>query len=246
VERSLELFRFREAIKTAMDLARLGNKYLADTEPWKLIKTDPDRVKSILNISLQITANLTLLLDPFLPFSMKTLRDFLNFNQSSWDLIGSPDLLKAGHPIEKPSLLFEKIEDEQIQAQLEKLLKTKEENVEAPAVAPQKEEITFDDFTRMDLRTGTILEAEKVAKTKKLIQMQVDLGFETRTIVSGIAEYYEADSLPGKKVCVLANLAPRKIKGIESQGMILLSENPDGSLYFVEPGQEALNGSEIN
>jgi methionyl-tRNA synthetase len=246
VEGSLEKFRFREAIKTAMDLARLGNKYLADTEPWKLIKTDPGRVKTILNISLQITANLTLLLDPFLPFTMKKLRDFLNFNQSSWDLIGSPDLLEEGHPIEKASLLFEKIEDEQIQAQLEKLLKTKEKNEEAPAVAPQKEEITFDDFTRMDLRTGTILEAEKVAKTKKLIKMQVDLGFEKRTIVSGIAEYHAPESLPGKKVCVLANLAPRKIKGIESQGMILLSENPDGSLYFVEPGRQAMNGSEIN
>jgi len=246
VEQSLEQFRFREAIKTAMDLARLGNKYLADTEPWKLIKTDPERVKTILNLSLQITANLTLLLDPFLPFTTTRLRGFLRFDRTSWDLIGSPDLLASGHSIEKTSLLFEKIEDEQIQAQLDKLLNTKEENEEVPAVAPQKEEITFDDFTRMDLRTGTILEAEKVAKTKKLIKMQVDLGFEKRNIVSGIAEYYQCESLPGKKVCVLANLASRKIKGIESQGMILLSENPDGSLYFVEPGPEAVNGSEIN
>jgi len=245
-ERSLEQFRFREAIKTAMDLARLGNKYLADTEPWKLIKTDPERVKTILNVSLQITANLTLLLDPFLPFSMNRLREFLRLEQRSWDLIGSADLLVEGHAIEKASLLFEKIEDDQIQAQLDKLLKTKADNQEAPEAAPQKEEINFDEFTRMDLRTGTILEAEKVAKTKKLIQMQVDLGFEIRTIVSGIAEYYAPESLPGKKVCVLSNLAPRKIKGIESQGMILLSENPDGSLYFVEPGQEAVNGSEIN
>jgi methionyl-tRNA synthetase len=245
-ERSLEQFRFREAIKTAMDLARLGNKYLADTEPWKLIKTDPERVKTILNVSLQITANLTSLLDPFLPFSMNRLREFLRLEQRSWDLIGSADLLVEGHAIEKASLLFEKIEDDQIQAQLDKLLKTKADNQEAPEAAPQKEEINFDEFTRMDLRTGTILEAEKVAKTKKLIQMQVDLGFEIRTIVSGIAEYYAPESLPGKKVCVLSNLAPRKIKGIESQGMILLSENPDGSLYFVEPGQEAVNGSEIN
>ncbi len=246
VERSLEVFRFREAIKTAMDLARLGNKYLADTEPWKLIKTDVDRVKTILNVSLQITANLTLLMDPFLPFSMKTLRDFLQFDQTSWDLIASPDLLEAGHVLGKTSLLFEKIEDEQIDAQLDKLMRTKEEN-EAPAkMAPQKEEITFDDFTQMDLRTGTILEAEKVPKTKKLIKMQVDLGFEIRTIVSGIAEYYQPEVLPGKKVCVLANLAPRKIKGIESQGMILLSENPGGTLHFVEPAAEAINGSEIN
>ena len=246
VERSLELFRFREAIKTAMDLARLGNKYLADTEPWKLIKTDQERVKTILNISLQITANLTLLMDPFLPFSMQKLRDFLQFKETSWDLIGSPDLLTAEHVLGKASLLFEKIEDEQIQAQIDKLMKTKEENEEPAEVSPQKEEITFDDFTRMDLRTGTILEAEKVPKTKKLIKMQVDLGFETRTIVSGIAAYYVPENLPGKKVCVLANLAPRKIKGIESQGMILLSENSDGSLYFVEPSGEAINGSEIN
>ncbi|RLD70577.1 MAG: methionine--tRNA ligase [Bacteroidetes bacterium] len=246
VERSLEVFRFREAIKTAMDLARLGNKYLADTEPWKLIKTDSERVKTILNVALQITTNLTLLLDPFLPFSMKTLRGILQFDQTSWDLIGSPDLLEAGHTIEKASLLFEKIEDEQVQAQLDKLMRTKKENEEPAEVALQKEEISFDDFSRMDLRTGTILEAEKVPKTKKLIKMQVDLGFEIRTIVSGIAEHYRPEALPGKKVCVLANLSPRKIKGIESQGMILLSENPEGTLHFVEPAADAINGSEIN
>ena len=240
VERSLEVFRFREAIKTAMDLARLGNKYLADTEPWKLIKTDSERVKTILNVALQITTNLTLLLDPFLPFSMKTLRGMLQFDQTSWDLIGSPDLLEAGHTIEKASLLFEKIEDEQVQAQLDKLMRTKKENEEPAEVALQKEEISFDDFSRMDLRTGTILEAEKVPKTKKLIKMQVDLGFEIRTIVSGIAEHYRPEALPGKKVCVLANLSPRKIKGIESQGMILLSENPEGTLHFVEPAADAI------
>jgi len=246
VEESLELFRFREAIKRGMDLARLGNKYLADTEPWKLIKTEPERVKTILNIALQISANLTLLLDPFLPFSMKKLRDFLSFEETSWNLLGSESLLAPGHMIEKASLLFEKIEDEQIQLQLDKLHQTKEDNEEAPVLTPQKAEITFDDFTRMDLRTGTILEAEKVPKTKKLLKMQVDLGFETRTIVSGIAEYFEPEVLPGKKVLVLANLAPRKIKGIESQGMILLSENPDGTLHFVEPSDAAQNGSEIN
>jgi methionyl-tRNA synthetase len=211
-----------------------------------VIKSDPDRVKTILNISLQISANLTLLLDPFLPFSMEKLRGFLQFEGRSWDLIGSESLLAPGHTIEKASLLFEKIEDEQIQQQLDKLNRTKEENDDAAELSPQKEEITFDDFTRMDLRTGTILEAEKVPKTKQLIKMLVDLGFEKRTIVSGIAEYFEPDVLPGKKVSVLANLAPRKIKGIESQGMILLSENPDGSLHFVEPSEEALNGSEIN
>ena len=246
VEKSLEHFRFREAVKNGMDLARLGNKYLADTEPWKLIKTDPERVKTILNISLQISANLTLLMDPFLPFSMEKLRAFLQFEGRSWDLIGQSGLLEAGHKLGKASLLFEKIEDEQIQAQLDKLQQAKEDNQEEPELTAQKEEITFDDFTRMDLRVGTILEAEKVAKTKKLIKMQVDLGFEVRTVVSGIAEYYEASVLKGRKVCVLANLAPRTIKGIESKGMILLSENPDGTLYFVEPSGDATNGSEIN
>jgi methionyl-tRNA synthetase len=246
VEQSLEQFRFREAIKTAMDLARLGNKFLADTEPWKVINTDPERVKTILNISLQITANLTLLLDPFLPYSMEKLRNFLNFEPTAWELIGSNELIKAGHKIREAGLLFEKIEDEQIQTQIDKLQKSKEGNRETVGVAPQKQEITFDDFIRMDLRTGTILEAEKVAKTKKLLQLKVDLGFEKRTIVSGIAEHYDPATLPGKKVCVLANLAPRNLKGIESQGMILLSENPDGSLHFIEPAEDAINGSEIN
>jgi len=246
VEQSLELFRFREAIKNGMDLARLGNKYLADTEPWKLIKTDPERVKTILNISLQISASLTLLLDPFLPFSMEKLRGFLQFSGRSWDLIGEPGHLPPGHALGKASLLFEKIEDEQIQAQLDKLHRSKLDNEETTEIPAQKEEINFDDFTRMDLRVGTILEAEKVPKTKKLIKMRVDLGMEVRTIVSGIAEYYEAVDLHGRKVCVLANLAPRTIKGIESKGMILLSENPDGTLHFVEPSAEAMNGSEIN
>jgi len=246
VEESLEQFRFREAIKRGMDLARLGNKYLADTEPWIVIKSDPDRVKTILNISLQIAANLSLVLDPFLPFSMERLREMLRFGETSWDRIGSGALLPSGHEIGKASLLFEKIEDEQIQQQLDKLNRSREANREPAASVPLKQEITFDDFTRMDLRSGTILEAEKVPKTKKLIKMRIDLGFEQRTIVSGIAEYFEPGILPGKKVTVLANLAPRNIKGIESKGMILLSENADGSLHFVEPSQKAENGSEIN
>lgn len=246
VEQSLEAFRFREAIKRGMDLARLGNKYLADTEPWKVIKSDPDRVKTILNISLQISANLSLLLDPFLPFSMERLRDMLRFGETSWGLIGSSDLLPAGHVLGEASLLFEKIEDGQIQQQLDKLNRTKEDSVEPASYSPRKEQISFDEFTRMDLRTGTILDAERVPKTKKLIKMRIDLGFEERTIVSGIAEYFDPGSLPGKKVTVLANLAPRTIKGTESKGMILLSENADGSLHFVEPSPEAENGSEIN
>ena len=246
VDKSLEHFKFREAVKQAMDLARLGNKYLADTEPWKLIKTDPDRVKTILNVSLQITANLTVLLDPFLPFSMKRLRDFLNFSETNRRLLGQQDLLKPGHKISKAGLLFEKIEDDQVQAQIDKLMKTKRDTAEVQEVSPQKDEIRFDDFTKMDIRTGTILEAEKVAKTKKLIKMLVDTGMDKRTIVSGIAEYYTPEELPGRKVCVLTNLAPRKIKGIESQGMILLSENPDGSLHFISPADEAINGAEVN
>ncbi len=246
VEESLELFRFREAIKNAMDLARLGNKYLAEEEPWKIIKTDRERVKTILNLALQITANLTLVLDPFLPFSMETLRGFIGFRETSWKLAGSPDLLPSGHQLRKASLLFEKIEDDMIQAQLDKLIRTRENNGPEPAAAPQKPEVSFDDFTAMDLRVGTILEAQKVPKTRKLIKMLVDVGFEKRTIISGIAEFFDPESLPGRRVCVLANLAARKIKGIDSQGMILLSENPDGSLHFVEPASGAVNGSEIN
>jgi methionyl-tRNA synthetase len=246
VEQSLESFRFREAVKNAMDLARLGNKYLADTEPWKVIKTDRERVKTIMNVALQITANLTVLLDPFLPFSMQKLREFIGYGKSSWDLAGSGNLLNPGHQIGHASLLFEKIEDDQVEIQLEKLMKSRKEPKPEITVPTQKEEIVFDDFTRMDLRTATILEAEKVPKTKKLIKLTVDLGYEQRTIVSGIAEYYDPATLPGKKVCVLANLASRNLKGIESRGMVLLSENPDGSLHFIEPAGDAVNGSSIN
>jgi len=246
VEKSVEDFRFREGVKNGMDLARLGNKYLADTEPWKVFKSDPERVKTILNVALQITANLTILLEPFLPFSMEKLRGFINFSETDWSALGNTQLLKGGHKLNKASLLFEKIEDEQVQAQLDKLLASREANMVQPTVAPQKEEITFDDFTAMDIRVGTILKAEKVPKTKKLLKMLVDTGLDQRTIVSGIAEYYEPDGLPGKKVCVLVNLAPRKIKGIESNGMVLLSENSDGRLIFVEPGSDAENGASVS
>lgn len=246
VERSLESFKFREGVKLAMDLARLGNKYLADTEPWKAIKSDPERVKTILNISLQITANLSILLEPFLPFSMEKLRGFIRYDETDWSLLGTDDLLKPGHQIDKPSLLFEKIEDETIQHQLDKLHATKSQNQNSSPVKPQKDEITFDDFTKMDLRVGTILEAEKVPKTKKLVKMTVDTGIDKRTIVSGIAEYYDPSNLIGQRVSVLVNLTPRKIKGIESQGMLLLSENEDGRLFFIEPGKDAEDGAEIN
>jgi len=246
VDASLENFRFREAVKLAMDLARLGNKYLADTEPWKVIKSDPGRVSTILNVSLQIAANLTILLEPFLPFSMEKLRGFLNFSEKDWNLLGNENLLVSGQEVAKPELLFEKIEDEAITLQLEKLQSSKTNSKESPDVTPEKPEITFDEFSKMDIRTATILEAEKVPKTKKLIRMKVDTGIDQRTIVSGIAEYFDPADLPGQKVCVLVNLAPRKIKGIESQGMILLSENSDGQLCFVEPGEEAHNGAEVN
>jgi methionyl-tRNA synthetase len=246
VEQSLETFRFREAVKLAMDLARLGNKYLADTEPWKEIKTNPERVQTILNIALQITANLAILMEPFLPFSMEKLRTIINLFDAGWEALGSPDLLKPGHQLQQPELLFEKIEDEAITKQLDKLAGSKSNGQETREVTPQKAEITFDDFSKMDIRTATILEAEKVPKTKKLIKMLVDTGIDKRTIVSGIAEYYNPEQLPGRQVCVLVNLAPRQIKGIDSQGMILLSENSDGQLFFVEPGKDAHNGAEVN
>jgi methionyl-tRNA synthetase len=245
-ETALEGFRFREALKEAMNLARLGNKYLADTEPWKLIKTDAERVQTIMYISLQITATLSLLLEPFIPFSMKTLRGWLNIGDFGWNDAGRNDLLKPGHKVLNPGLLFEKIEDDQIERQIEKLMQTKRDNeAKAAVVAPGKEPVTFDDFTKSDLRTATILEAEKVAKTTKLMKLKVDTGLDIRTIVSGIAEHYTAEELPGKQVSVIVNLEPRTIKGIESRGMILLAEESDGKLVFVTPERKTENGSVI-
>ena len=246
VEKSLDSFRIRESLKNAMDLARLGNKYLADEEPWKVVKTDTERVKTIMNISLQITANLTICLEPFLPFSMNKLRGFLNLEKLDWDKLGDTELLKAGHKTNKPELLFEKIEDNVIEAQLQKLQDTKKANEIAESVAkPVKENIEFDDFGKMDIRVGTVLEAEKVAKTKKLLKLLVDTGIDKRTIISGVAEYYKPEDLIGKQVSVLVNLAPKKLRGIESQGMILFAENADGSLVAVSPSSEVKPGSEI-
>jgi methionyl-tRNA synthetase len=246
VETALEHFRFREGLKEAMNLARLGNKYLADTEPWKLIKTEPERVQTILNISLQISAVLGIIFHPFIPASSKKIRESLNLGEGTWMDAANTDSLHAGHKINKASLLFEKIEDEVIQSQLDKLIKNREKaDAEKAGVPPQKESVSFDEFTRMDIRVATILEAEKVPKTKKLIKMLVDTGVDKRTIVSGIAGHYDPASLPGRKVCVMLNLQPRKIKGIESQGMILLSEESDGSLHFVKPADEASNGAEV-
>lgn len=246
VEYSLEHYRFREALQESMNLARLGNKYLADTEPWIVIKSDKNRVKTILNISLQIAANLTILLEPFLPFTTEKLRNFINFSGKDWELIGRKNLLPAGHQINPSSLLFEKIEDEAIEKQINKLQETKKENKEMEYVfPPQKENISFDEFTRLDIRSGTIIEAKKVPKTQKLIKLKIDTGLDQRTVVSGIAEFFESENIIGKQVSVVLNLAPRTIKGIESNGMILMAENPEGKLVFVSPVEKIRNGSEI-
>ncbi len=245
VEKNLETYHFREALKEAMNLARLGNKYLADTEPWKLIKTDEERVKTIMNISLQITTNLTTLIEPFLPFTANKLREFLNIEPLVWENIGA-NVLAAGHQINQASLLFEKIEDETIQAQIDKLLATKAANeAESKTIAPAKENINFDDFMKLDVRVGTITAAEKVAKTKKLLKLTVDTGIDQRTVVSGIAEHYTPEEIIGKQVSILVNLEPKKLKGIESQGMILMAEDADGKLSFVSPDKNIKPGSEI-
>ncbi len=245
VEKNLESFHFREALKECMNLARLGNKYLADTEPWKLIKTDEERVKTILNICLQITADLSALSEPFMPFSAAKLRGFLNMEPLAWDKMGA-DVLPAGHRINEAGLLFDKIEDEEIQRQLDRLQATKKANELANAkAAPAKENIAFDTFQQLDIRAGKIIAAEKVAKTKKLMKLTVDTGIDQRTVVSGIAEYFTPEEVVGKRVSILVNLEPRNLKGIDSQGMILMAENADGSLVFVAPEKDVMPGSEI-
>ncbi|MBW8334292.1 MAG: methionine--tRNA ligase [Prolixibacteraceae bacterium] len=246
VEKSIGQYRFREALKFAMDLARLGNKYLADAEPWIVVKTDPERVKTIMYVSLQITANLTIIFAPFLPFSMDKLRGFLNMDELNWSNLGRTDLLPGSHQVNTPELLFEKIEDEVIENQVNKLLATKKANEVANAqVAPAKENCTFDDFNKMDIRTGTILEAERVPKTKKLLKLTIDTGIDKRTVVSGIAEYYTPEEIIGQQVSILVNLEPKELKGIQSQGMILMAQDADGSLKFVTPTAPVKNGSEI-
>ncbi|RDV13426.1 methionine--tRNA ligase [Pontibacter diazotrophicus] len=243
----IERYRFREALSELMNLARLGNKYLADTEPWKLIKTDAERVKTIMNIALQISASLNILMEPFLPTSAAKLSDMLNKAVGKWADAGAADLLEVGHTIGTPELLFEKVEDAAVDAQVQKLLDTKKANEVANAVAePAKEDITFEDFTKMDIRIGTILEAEKVAKTKKLLKLKIDTGIDQRTVVSGIAEFYNPKDIIGQQVSILVNLAPRDIKGITSQGMILMAENADGSLAFVQPSKPLKNGSGVS
>jgi hypothetical protein len=247
LERELDTFHFREALKEAMNLARLGNKYLADTEPWKLAKTDLDRVGTILNISLQITANLALAFAPFLPMSSDKLSAMLQLPLPRWEDLGRSDLLPVGHQLGEASLLFEKIEDEVIEKQVQKLLKTKEANEAAEAkastVAP---DIAFDDFLKLDIRVGTVLECVKVPKADKLLQFRLDDGLGGRTIVSGIAEHYAPEDLLGKQVCFIANLPPRKLKGVESQGMILSTlDYQTGKLRIITPHEGVAPGSEV-
>ncbi|MDR1682176.1 MAG: methionine--tRNA ligase [Candidatus Symbiothrix sp.] len=268
LESNLDQYRFREALKEAMNLARIGNKYLADTEPWKVFKTDSQRAATILNIALQITANLAIAFEPFLPFSSEKIKQLLNCRhcefdpQSSantgdsnsrrndgelkWNDLGKTDLLAANHPLNQPELLFEKIEDEAIERQIKKLQDSKKANeLKAYQAVAVKPNIVFDDFTKLDIRTGKVLECVKVPKADKLLQFKIDDGLGGRTILSGIAQHYRPEELIGKQVCFIANLEPRKIKGIESQGMILSAENADGSLAVITPMRDVLAGSEV-
>ncbi|MCD9611105.1 methionine--tRNA ligase [Tenacibaculum maritimum] len=248
IGKSIERYRFREASQELMNLARLGNKYLADEEPWKVIKQNEERVQTIMYVALQIAAGLSVLCEPFLPFTARKLKAILHIDADlSWGEIASKEvLLPAAHPINKAALLFAKIEDQEITAQLEKLQATKQANeAENKVIEPQKETIDFEDFTKLDMRVGTILEATKVPKTKKLLQLKVDVGIDVRTIVSGIAETFKPEDIIGQQVTVLCNLAPRKLRGIESQGMILMTDTPDGKLAFVEPAQPVKNGEAI-
>ena len=246
VEKLLDVFKFRDAQKEAMNLARIGNKYLADTEPWKVAKTDMARVATILNISLQLAANLAIAFEPFLPFSSQKLRNMLNMSEFDWEQLGRTDLLEAGHQLNKVELLFEKIEDAAIEAQVQKLEDKKKANAAANYKAkPIRQTINYEDFEKLDIRVGTVLDCKKVPKADKLLQFTIADGLENRTIVSGIAKYYQPEELIGKQVCFIANLAPRKLRGIDSQGMILSAENFDGGLSVVTTLSEVKPGSEV-
>ncbi|MET4081016.1 methionyl-tRNA synthetase [Pedobacter sp. UYP30] len=243
---SIEQYRFREALMEVMNVARLGNKYLAETEPWKLIKTDEDRVRTILNISCQICANLQILIEPFLPFTADKLMKMLKNAGHDWEDAGGVNLIKRGHSLGQPALLFEKVEDAEIEFQITKLNNSKLENAAANAeVIPAKEDIQFEDFSKMDIRIATIVAAEKVEKTKKLLKLTVNTALDERTVVSGIAEHYKPDEIIGKQVCIVVNLAPREIKGIASQGMILMAEDSTGKLVFVSPSNQFADGSVV-
>lgn len=244
----IEKFRFREALFEFMNLARAGNKYLADLEPWKLQKTNPHRVETIMYVSLELTAALATLMEPFLPFTSQKLFNMLNLAPAKWSQIEKQ--LKPGHQLNEPALLFEKIEDHAIDKQVQRLSDIKSANLATtlaaqPKTEPAKPSTTFDDFSKMDIRIGTILEAERVPKTEKLLKLKIDTGIDQRTVVSGIAAYHDPAKIIGQKVCILVNLEPRKIKGIESQGMILMAENSDGALVFVAPSAAVENGSSV-
>ena len=243
---NLDTFHFREALKDAMEMARIGNRYLQETEPWKLAKTDMPRVATILNCAIQLCANLAIAFEPFLPFMSRTLVTMLGIDKITWEMLGSDDLVAAGTHIGQPQLLFEKIEDATIQAQLDRLARIKEENkVKSWKPAPQAADVDFDTFMKADLRVGTVLECQKVPKADKLLRFLIDDGLEKRTIVSGIAKYYAPEDLVGKQVCFIANLPPRKLKGIVSQGMILSAENADGSLVVIGPTAPVVPGASV-
>lgn len=246
VENYLDNYRFRDAQKEAMNLARIGNKYLADTEPWKLAKTDMPRVATILNLALQISANLAIAFEPFLPFSAAKMRRMLNMGQCKWEQLGNINILAEGTQLATPELLFEKIEDAAIEAQIQKLQDTKRDNeLKNHQTTPIRENIEFDDFAKLDIRIGKVLECTKVPKADKLLQFRIDDGLDGRTIVSGIAKHYAPEDLVGKQVCFVANLAPRKLRGIESQGMILSAEDADGRLVVITPADDVTPGSEV-
>lgn len=243
---NLDTFHFREALKDAMNIARLGNKYLQETEPWKLAKTDMARVETILNVAIQLCANIAVAFEPFLPFMSAKLAKMLAIEKMSWDQLGSQEIIVAGTQLGAAELLFEKIEDETIQAQIDRLQRTKEENkVKSFQPAPQQPDVEFDTFMKMDIRVGTVLECQKVPKADKLLQFLIDDGMEKRTIVSGIAKYYQPEDLIGKQVCFVANFAPRKLKGVMSQGMILSAENADGSLVVIGPTAPVVPGAQV-
>ena len=244
---SIEAYRFREATANLMDLARTGNKYLAETEPWKLAKTDLPRVATILNIAIQISANLSVLAEPFLPFTAQKLKDMLKLSSLTWDKTGASELLKEGHVLNEPALLFEKIEDTVIDAQIKKLNDKKNQmEIASQPVMPLKSEIVFDDFGKLDIRVGTVIAAEPMPKSDKLLKLTVDSGLDKRTILSGIAKHYSAGEMVGKQVTFIANLAPRKMMGLESQGMILMAEDKDGKLRLVQPNEPVAPGSTVS
>ena len=249
VSKALDNFKFRDGLNEFIDLARTGNKYLADTEPWKLIKEDKERVGTILNIALQIVANLAIIAEPFIPYTAAKLNNILQADKESWSAAGNSELLPSGHQLGKAELLFEKIEDETILKQIQKLEETKklnEQELEQGDVVPVKEEIVFDDFMKIDIRIGTILEAEKVAKSKKLLKLKIDTGIDKRTVLSGIAQHYDPEQIIGQQVSILVNLAPRKMMGMESQGMILMAEDQNGDLKFMLPSGQVSNGSTVS